>query len=161
MKLTRSKKISACSAVAGLTVLAVSLITGTIAASAQSGRNGQLHIVKDCDTFSGGYCHIVTSNLPELPAGTRIYYNQITGGPTAGAKGFLDSTVFVYVSESQWAVGRCTLSNATYTGLCTLSDGVGPLAGFSARIVVAYVQGGSGWLFSWDGSYNSDPTPGR
>jgi hypothetical protein len=72
MKLTRSKKITA-SAVAGLTVLAVLLITGTIAASAQSGRNGQLHIVKDCTypTFFSGipgssYCQIVSSNLPEL-----------------------------------------------------------------------------------------------
>src|SRR5262245_37212780 len=104
MKLTRSKTMTACSAVAGLTVLAVLLIAGTIGAAAQSGRNGQLHIVKDCNTFSMAYCHIVSSNLPELPVGTRIYYNHPTGGPAAG-KGFLDSTVFIYVSESQWAVG--------------------------------------------------------
>ena len=143
-------------------VLAVSLMAVAIPASAQNGRNGQLHIVKDCDTLGLSYCHIVTSNLPDLlPVGTRIYYDQLTGGPTAGANGFLDSNIFVYVSESQWAVGRCTLSKDTYHGLCTLSDGVGPLAGFSARIVVAYVQGGSGWLFTWDGSYSSDPTPGR
>jgi len=141
---------------AGIAVMAVSLMAGAIPISAQNGRTGQLHIVKDC--ASGAYCQIVTSNLPELPAGTRIYYNQPTGGPTAG-KGFLDSTDFVYLSESQWAVGRCTLSHATFTGLCTLSDGVGPLAGFSARVVVAYKPGGSGALFSWEGTYRSDPTP--
>jgi hypothetical protein len=141
---------------AGIAVMAVSLMAGAIPISAQNGRTGQLHIVKDC--ASGAYCQIVTSNLPELPPGTRIYYNQPTGGPTAG-KGFLDSTVFVYLSESQWAVGRCTLSHATFTGLCTLSDGVGPLAGFSARVVVAYKPGGSGALFSWEGTYRSDPTP--
>jgi hypothetical protein len=158
MMFTGFKKITDGAAVAVFTVLAFSLLAGAIPAWSQNGRNGQLHIVKDC--ASGAYCQIVTSNLPELPAGTRIYYNQPTGGPAAG-KGFLDSTVFVYVSESQWAVGRCTLSHATFTGLCTLSDGVGPLAGFSARIVVAYMPGGSGALFSWDGTYRSDPTPGR
>jgi hypothetical protein len=137
-------------------ILAVSLLAVAIPASAQNGRNGQFHIVKNC--ASGAYCQIVTSNLPELPAGTRIYYNQPTGGPAAG-NGFLDSTIFVYVSDSQWAVGRCTLSFGTLSGLCTLSDGVGPLAGFSARVVVAYVPGGSGFPFSWDGTYRFDPTP--
>jgi hypothetical protein len=159
MKFTGFRKIAGDAAAAVLTLLAVSLIAGAIPASAQNGRVGELHIVKDC--ASGAYCQIVTSNLPELPAGTRIYYNQPTGGPTVGTNGFLDSTVFVYVSDRQWAVGRCTLSKDSFTGLCTLSDGVGPLAGFSARIVVAYKPGGSGYLFSWDGTYRSDPTPGR
>jgi hypothetical protein len=158
MKFTRFKKITVGSAAAVLMGLAVSLMAVAIPALAQNGRYGQLHIVKDCGV--GAYCQIVTSNLPELPAGTRIYYNQPTGGPTAG-KGFLDSTIFVYVSDSQWAVGRCTLSRDSFKGLCTLSDGMGPLAGFSARVVVAYKPGGSGYLFSWDGTYRSDPTPGR
>ena len=47
--------------------------------AAQQGRNGQLHIVKDCAMESGipgsDFCTIVTSNLPELPAGTQIYYD--------------------------------------------------------------------------------------
>ncbi len=166
MKLTGSKKITACSAVAGLTVLAVSLITGTIGASAQSGRNGQVHIVKDCTypTFFSGnpgssYCQIVKSNLPELlPAGTKIYYNQITGTPTAGVAGFFDTNVFVYINERQWAVGRCTGPKDGNPGLCTLSDGVGPLARFSARIVVTY-SGGA--LFAWDGTYSFKSLPER
>lgn len=144
-----------------LTVLAVSLAIA-IPASAQNGRNGQLHIVKECgDTFGAGYCHVVTSNLPELlPVGARIYYDQPTGGPTAGAHGFLDSNVFVYVGETQWAVGRCTLSMDTLNGLCTLSDGVGPLAGFNMRVVVAYKSGGL-FRFSWDGTYSFNSLPGR
>jgi hypothetical protein len=130
------------------------------------GRNGRLHIVKDCDTFSGipgsSTCHIVESNLPELPSGTIIYYSQITGGPAAGAKGYLDSTIFVYVREGQWAVGRCTIANDDATpGLCTLSDGEGPLAGFSARIVVTHAPGGDGYLYNWDGKYKFDPVPER
>ena len=101
------------------------------------GEGGQLHIVKDCGTFTGvpgsSYCTIISSNLPELPAGTRIYYDQTTAGPSAGP-GYLDSNVFVYVKEGQWAVGRCTLGYPP--GLCTLSDGIGPLAGFTARITL-------------------------
>ncbi|HLG98276.1 MAG TPA: hypothetical protein VKX49_18315 [Bryobacteraceae bacterium] len=154
MKLTRFTGIAA----AGLTVLAVSLITGATPASAENGQNGQLHIVKDCGTFSGtpgsSYCQIVSSNLPELPAGTKIYYDQITAGPTAGVAGFLDSNVFVYISESQWAVGRCTVPNDNHPGLCILSDGVGSLAGFTARINVTYKPGGDGFLYAWNGTYS-------
>ena len=90
----------------------------------------------------------------ELPSGTKIYYDQLTGNPTAGAAGFLDSNVFVYISEIQWAVGRCTVPNDNKPGLCTLSDGVGPLAGFNARIVVTYKPGGDGALYAWDGPYS-------
>jgi len=149
-----------CGAAAGLTtLLTLSLIAGGSAASAESGRDGQLHIVKDCDTWSGipgsTYCHIVDSNIPQLPPGTRIYYNQITDGPTAGPQGFLDSNVFVYVKERRWAVGRCTVNNNDGSGLCTLSDGVGSLAGFSARIVVTYTpREDRPFLYTWNGTYN-------
>src|ERR1051326_1826400 len=158
MKFTHRTKSTVRGAAAGLALLAGSLITGTIPASAQTGRNGQIHILKDCRTFSGipgsSYCQIMNSNVPEfLPAGTRTYYNQITAGPTAGAAGFLDSNVFVYANESQWAVGRCTVPNDNNPGLCTLSDGIGPLAGFSARVVVTYTPGGDGFLYTWDGTY--------
>jgi hypothetical protein len=157
MKLTRFTKITACGAAAGVALLTVSLISGARPASAQNGPAGQLHIIKDCGTFSGvpgsSYCQIVSSNLPELPAGTKIYYDQITAGPSAGAAGFLDSNVFVYISESQWAVGRCTVPNDNKPGLCTLSDGIGPLAGFTARINVTYKPGGDGNLYAWDGIY--------
>src|SRR5579884_758675 len=144
MNLTRFTQITAGSAAAGLALLTISLITGTVPASAEDRRTGEIHIVKDCspDKFSGTpgstYCEIVSSNLPQLPAGAKIYYDEITGGPNAGASGFLDSNVFVFISESQWAVGRCTVPNDNNPGLCTLSDGAGPLAGIKARIVVTY-----------------------
>ena len=154
MKLTRFTKITVRGAAAGSTLMALSLITGASPASAQDGRNGQLHIVKTAAHFSGipgsSYCQIVSSNLPELPAGTKIYYDQITAGPTAGVAGFLDGNVFVYVSESHWAVGRCTVPNDNNPGLCTLSDGIGPLAGFTARINVTYKPGGDGELYAWE-----------
>ena len=161
MKSTRFRKITA-----GITaaVLTASLMAGAIPASAQNGQNGKLHIVKDCGTFSGvpgsSYCQIVNSNLPELPVGALIYYDQITGGPDAGVAGFLDSNIFVYISESQWAVGRCTVPNDNKPGLCTLSDGVGSLAGISARIIVTYTPGrNTPYLYAWDGTYSFKPLP--
>lgn len=164
MNFTRFSRITTRTAAAGLTVLAVSHITGTGPASAQ---NGQIHVVKDCGDgrYTGmpgsSYCEILTSNLPQLPAGTRIHYEQTTGGPTAGP-GFLDSNVFVYVSDTQWAVGRCTLANDGMSpGLCTISDGVGSLAGFSARIVVTYTPGGSGFVYTLDGTYSFKSLPER
>jgi hypothetical protein len=135
------------------------LITGTVSGATPEPGSGQVHIIKDCGTFSGtpgsSYCTIVSSNVPYLPSGTRIYYDQITNGPSAGPT-YLDSNVFVYVSPEQWAVGRCTVRNdnpLVPLGICTLSDGLGPLAGFSARVTVTYKPGGDGNLYSWDGTY--------
>jgi hypothetical protein len=163
MKLTRSVKTTAHRVAARLMLLAGLLIIGGIGAAAEDSENGQLHIVKDCGTFrpipGSAYCTIITSDLAELPPGTRIYYDQLTGNPTAGAAGFLDSNVFVYISESQWAVGRCTVPNDNGPGLCTLSDGIGPLAGFSARIAVTYKPGGDGAIYAWDGTYSFNSLP--
>jgi hypothetical protein len=167
MQLTRFAKIMPTGAAAGLTIIAVSLITGATLAPAQDRENGQLHIVKDCGTFTGvpgsSFCTIVESNLPELPAGTQIYYDQITGGPSAGPS-YLDSNVFVYVKEGQWAVGRCTVRNDNPPGplgLCTLSDGLGPLAGLTVRVTVAYKTGGDGALYTWDGTYSFKSLPDK
>jgi len=167
MKLTHFTKITVRGAAAGLTLLAVSLITGASPASAQDGRNGQIHIVKDCRApgASGipgnAFCAIVSSNLDVLPVGSRIYYDQISGGPDAGP-GYLDSNIFVYVKPGQWAVGRCTIANDNLSpGLCTLTDGSGPLAGFSARVVVNYAPGGDGALYTWDGTYSFSSLPGK
>ena len=162
MKVTRFARITM---TAGAALLAISLITGVRPAAAQNGRNGQIHIVKDCAPFSGvpgaSYCQITNSNLPELPVGARIYYDEVTGGPSAGGAGILDSNVFVYISESQWAVGRCTVPNDNNPGLCTLSDGIGPLAGFTARINVTYKAGGDGLLYAWNGTYSFNSLPGK
>src|SRR5215212_4884070 len=146
----------------GMIAVAVSLgalatVALVVPLAAQQGRNGQVHIVKDCGMESGvpgsDFCTIVTSNLPELPAGTKIYYD-LSPGPTAGP-GYFDNNIFVFVNTSQWAVGRCTGPNDINTpgkeGLCTLSDGVGPLAGFASRMKVTYHPGGNGALFGWDG----------
>jgi hypothetical protein len=151
MKFTRSEGVTGGGAAAIATVFAVSLMSGAIPVAAEHDRDATLHIVKDCAMESGvagsDYCEIVSSNVPELPRGTRIYYD-LSPGPTAGAAGFSDTNIFIFVSDSRWAVGRCTVPNDIFSdrkrGLCTVSDGVGKLAGFTARIVVAYTPGGSG-----------------
>ena len=101
------------------------------------------------------FCTIMASNLPELPAGTQIYYD-LSAGPTAGP-GYFDNNIFVFVNTSQWAVGRCTGPNDINTpgpgGLCTLSDGFGRLAGLTARIKVtsqARRRRGSSVCLGWN-----------
>ena len=150
--------------------IAVALPLGALAAvalvvplAAQQGKNGQVHIVKDCGEESGvpgsDFCTIVTSNLWQLPPGTRIYYD-LSPGPTAGP-GYFDNNIFVFVSTTQWAVGRCTGPNDINTvgvGLCTLSDGVGALAGFTARV---NVRSAGGSEYAWQGTYSFNPLPGR
>ena len=68
----------------------------------------------------------------------------------------LDSNIVLYVGYGNWAVGRCTLNTDGNTGLCTLSDGVGPLAGISARVNVSSLgpNYGDGAVYSWEGTYS-------
>jgi hypothetical protein len=157
LKFTRFIPISTLGAVAGLTFLAFSLIPVATPARAEERENKRLHIVKDCGTFSGvpgsSYCTIITSDVPELPSGSQIYYDQTTGGPAAGP-GYLDSNIFVYVQPGQWATGRCTVPNDNTPGICALTDGIGPLAGITARINVTFEPGGDGQLYVWKGSYS-------
>jgi len=138
---------------AGLVALALSLST----VSAQSGRNGQVHIQKDCsdnDGSAGGHCTVVVSNLAEIPVSSTIYYDQSAGVPT----GLLDSNIVLDAGNGNKAVGRCTLDFSTARGLCTLSDGIGQLAGFTARVDVSFV---GGTLWSWNGTYSFNPLPPR
>lgn len=149
---------------AAVSLGAIATVAQMVPLAGQDGRSRQLRILKDCGMESGipgsDFCTVVASNLPELPAGTRIYYNQIPASPTSAAPGptagpgYLDSTIFVFVNTSQWAVGRCTVPFDNTPGLCTLSDGFGRLAGITARIKVTYSPGGNGFLYAWDGPYD-------
>jgi hypothetical protein len=62
----------------------------------------------------------------------------------------LDSNVVLFVTAGHWATGRCTLGT-NFNGLCTFSDGIGSLAGFHGRVVVAHTDGPN---FSWTGTYS-------
>jgi hypothetical protein len=152
MRLKVTTTIFALALAAGFVTL--SLTTRATAVSADSAQNGQLHITKDCPLYTGkagDHCTIAISNLSELPSGTTVYYDQAFGIPA----GNLDSNVLLYVSTGDWAVGRCTVEGATGLGLCTVSDGVGPLAGFTARVNVRIDP--VAFVTYWDGTYRFSP----
>jgi hypothetical protein len=141
--------------------LVVSRVVSPLGVRAASGddQNGSLHLIKTCPAYleahgaAGSFCTISSSNVPQIPVGTTVYYDQAAGAPvgTGVPTGFLDSNVLLYVSPGDWAVGRCTIDWSTFTGLCTFSNGVGPLAGFRARIEASPAGGVD---FHWDGTYN-------
>jgi hypothetical protein len=154
MRLNSTNRIIACGlAAVGLIVPIHSLSAGATPVLASSARHGQLHITKLCSTYTGAagdHCTIATSNVTELPSGTTVYYDQAFGIPA----GNLDSNIMLYVSSGNWAVGRCTVEGATGHGLCTVTDGVGPLAGFRARVNV--VIDATTQITYWDGTYSLD-----
>jgi hypothetical protein len=143
--------------IALLTVVLVAGYVRVASVSASDGRNGQLHIQKDCTGYSGnpgGHCTVTLSNHAEIPAGSNIFYDQGAGVPT----GMLDSNIVLDAGSGNRAVGRCTLDFSTGLGLCTLSDGTGQLAGFTARVNVSFL---GGKLWAWDGTYSFSPLPPR
>ena len=153
--MTKPLAMLSSAAIAGFAAVVLWFTPKAPPVAAQSRHSGQIHFVKDCATFSGlagSYCTIVASDLEEIPIGSQIYYDQPGGGPPIGS-GILDSNILVYVGTNDWAVGRCTLDGNNNLGVCTLQDGTGPLAGFNARVDVAYKPGGDGALFTWDGIY--------
>jgi hypothetical protein len=137
-------------AVASLGALGVLLSIGAVRVSADSERNGVLHVTKSCSQYTGAagsYCTITSSNIPEIKIGAKVYYSQAFGI----LPGLLDSPVVLDVGTGDWAVGRCTLDASTARGLCTFSDGTGQLTGFRARINVTpfpnFID------YHWDGTY--------
>ena len=155
-------------AIAALAATVISMSTGAAPATASNAQNGQLHVTKDCSHYTGAAgsnCTIQSSNLSVIPAGTRVFYDQAYGIPApngSSAPGMLDSNIVLYAGFGNWAVGRCTLNVDGSTGICTFSDGVGPLAGFSARVNVSYTPTKTDpALFSWDGTYSFNPLPPR
>src|SRR5215472_16098495 len=88
------------------------------AVSADSGQQGDLHIEKNCSAYTGDagqYCTITSSNVRQIPPGSRVFYDQAAGDPDVPPP-MLDSNVVLYVGTANWAVGRCSLDLTTYLG---------------------------------------------
>lgn len=157
MKTIRTQTIFALFAIAGLAALTLSLGPG-VASVAASGRSGKLHITKECSAYTGGpgsFCTITSSTLREIPAGSKVLYDQAAGIPA----GLLDSNVVLDAGNGNRAVGRCTLDGATSLGICTFSDGTGELTGFSARVNVSPFPNDL-VNYHWRGTYSFNE-PGR
>jgi hypothetical protein len=146
--------IMALALVAGTVALTLSLSTGAASVSAQSTRNGEVHVTKECSQdkgAAGDFCTITSSNLAEIAVGSKVFYDQAAGIPA----GLLDSNVVLDAGNANRAIGRCTLDLTTGLGRCTFSDGTGQFAGFSARVDVDCTAG-----CHWDGTYSFSPAPG-
>ncbi len=137
---------------AGIAVISLALTTGAPSVRA-AGRNGVLHIMKECSQDKGNagdFCTITSSNLTEIPVGSKVFYDQAAGTPT----GMLDSNVIVDAGNGNRGFGRCTLDLTTALGLCTFSDGTGLLTGFNARAEVDCTS-----VCQWVGAYRFSPNP--
>lgn len=122
----------------------------------------RLRVTKECSNYNGtagSFCTITGSNVPQLPAGTVVTYDQAAGIPA----NMLDSNVILDAGGGNRAIGRCTLDFTTGLGLCTFSDGTGNLAGFHARARVSPPTGTPpppgqpdlrNWF--WNGTYSFD-----
>jgi hypothetical protein len=154
--------------VAVVATLAVSMSIGVHPVAASNAQNGQLHLVKDCSAFATKglpYCTITSSNLlSQIPigavgnpnAGSLVIYDQ----PENNWAGMLDSNVVLYIRPGDWAVGRCTFEGSS--GLCTYSDGLGQLAGFTARVEVTYAPTANNpYLYTLNGTYSFNALPPR
>ena len=132
-------------------------------------RSGELKVTKNCSAETndnGSFCTITSSNLPEIAVNSRVYYTQGLVGCDTGGTSYLcpapvptpeggyiavDSNAVLYVGKGNWAVGRCTIDSTGNFGLCTFSDGTGPLAGFQARVDVSSKDGIN---YEWKGTYS-------
>ncbi|HXK02857.1 MAG TPA: hypothetical protein VMS37_10670 [Verrucomicrobiae bacterium] len=162
MKRRRLTKAAPAVLLASVAALALFMSIRVHPVQAFDARSGPIHIVKDCSAFTSinfPYCTITFSSLAQIPpgvvgkpaAGSLVVYDQ----PANNFAGMLDSNVVLYVGVGDWAAGRCTLNPDGNTGLCTFSDGVGQLAGFTARVNVTYVPTAANpYLFAWNGTYS-------
>ena len=129
-------------------------------------RHGDLRLVKNCSTYTGAagsFCTFTSSNIPEVTAGSKVYYTQaavVSAAPgDEGVNISLDSNIVLFVGDNDWATGRCTLDTIGFdSGLCTISDGTGALTGFHARVLVSSTDGAN---YTWAGTYSFNPESDR
>ena len=107
------------------------------------------HGTQDCSGetgLAGGFCTFRSSNVKAITVGSRIFYFEASG------QAALDSDMAIYVKRGTVATGHCLLRFATGTGLCTISNGTGALAGFHARVRVT-ADSSIPRLWHLDGTY--------
>jgi hypothetical protein len=134
-------------------LILVVTLAGALAVASQArttaspSRSGALHVTKDCGQYSGepgGYCTILTSNLPAIAPDSKVFYFE------AAAGGQLDSDLALYASPGNVALGHVVLSLGTRTGVITFRGGTGDFRGFRAQADVTFSEG----VWHWDGTYH-------
>ena len=122
--------------------------------SRSSERRGALHITKNCLHFTGaanGYCVITSSNIKQIPAGTRVVYLQAYTG-----NGVLESDVRLDTPGPSHgaAFGHCHLPFPRGPGLCTFSGGTGRFKHFTGSAVVTALGASVDRNWAWNGTYS-------
>lgn len=123
--------------------------------SASFPRGGDLHVTKECSTYTGAagdVCTITSSNVTEFAVGSTVVYAEAANFSSLS----LDSDVVLDVPGpgNNTASGHCQLNLVTGTGRCTFSGGTGKFTHFQGSVNVSH-RGGPD--YAWDGTYSFDP----
>ena len=135
-----------------LAVVAIAAMAFAPAASATP-RSGDFHITKDCSEYAGqagGFCTITSSNVPAIPAGSRIVYASAAGAT------LLDTDISIGTRPGNVASGHCTLDFLALPGVCTLSGGTGKFTHIQASVVVS-PDATTANVWHWDGTFAFSP----
>ena len=114
-------------------------------------RSGVLHFTKECSEYTarpGSFCTINSSNLKQLPAGTRIVYKN---GVVAGV---LETDVVLYPPGhgKSVAFGHVSLVFAKAYGTGTLSGGTGKFKHLRGSFEITPLPAPKSW--TWAGRYS-------
>jgi hypothetical protein len=113
-------------------------------------RSGDLHVTKECSEYKGlpgDFCTITSSNLGEIPVGSKVVYADAADG------GSLDTDVTLDAGSGDTAAGHVVLDLAADKGVATFSGGTGKFTGFEAHADVSADPDG---LWHWEGTYSFD-----
>jgi len=126
--------------------LAITAFTATVSASSSP---HELHITKDCSSFTSvapTFCKIAASNLGAIPVRAKVWYL----GPILSNAYFLSSNVRIDAWHGNTATGYCQFDARESNGICTFWKGTGKLTGFHAVLQVTIDPKG---LWHLDGTY--------
>jgi hypothetical protein len=113
-------------------------------------RSGELHATKECSKYfgqAGEFCTITSSNLKEIPVGTRVYYASAAVPPNLDTEVTLDPPG----PGNNTASGHVVLSFVTASGTVVVSGGTGKFKRFHANAVVSHLDGVN---WAWNGTYS-------
>jgi hypothetical protein len=113
-------------------------------------RSGEFHATKNCIDFhrkAGEFCTITSSNLKEIPVGTKVYYLSDAGVTALDSKITLDPPG----PGNNRASGHVFLSFTTFTGRVDIIGGTGKFEKLNASVVVTHLVGVN---WAWDGTYS-------
>ncbi len=116
-----------------------------------SPRSGPLSVTKECSHYTGlanSFCTLVTSNLKQLPPGTKIVYLKGLVGTT------LETDVILYPpgNGASVAFGHVSLDLVKQYGIGTVSGGTGRFKHLQGQFEITPRPGFRTW--AWTGTYS-------